>query len=435
MNAFNEAMKKLSPNARELVYALIDIQKRFAHIKREVQDRFLEGWAEASTKLYNQWEKHLLPMLGKMADHFNKMGLAIMEALGDSKFIKNIEKASDAFGGLIDHLTVSTAKFIDSFGILAGASTPVLEKIGELIERIFTKFNDWINAADKSGDLETFMEDAADNLQLIYDIGGLAFGIMFDFIKILFPGSKAAGKGVLESAKEDLQGVKDWLGDPANQEKLKEFFRKVGEFFDKLVNEYIPAVTDFGRHIGGLMRAFNRVANAVSAMDKAIKNATGKAIDYAINKGNQLIRWAVALPGRLRGSLYRAWDGLKDGFRNAMNQIVDRWNNTSFRLPVLLGGGSISLPSVPRFASGGVTGKGWSEINERGREMVKLPTGSLVMPHSNTQNAMMQNSGQGGQITLKSSGQRIDDLLMEILRTRISAEGGNVQVVLGSGRG
>lgn len=84
-------------------------------------------------------------------------------------------------------------------------------------------------------------------------------------------------------------------------------------------------------------------------------------------------------------------------------------------------------------ATGGIAG-GWTLVGERGAELVRLPYGSTVVPNGTTQ-AMLAGSGGGGGgrmvLEINSSGSRLDDLLVELLRRAVRTRGGNVQTVLG----
>ena len=72
-------------------------------------------------------------------------------------------------------------------------------------------------------------------------------------------------------------------------------------------------------------------------------------------------------------------------------------------------------------------------VGEQGRELVRLPAGSSVIPHGKTE--AMMGSGGGQQLVLRidSAGSKLDKLLLEILRKAIKDNhGGNASKALGS---
>jgi hypothetical protein len=250
MDAFGDAMRKLSPNAQKLVYALLDIEKRFDAIKRRVQDRLLAGFDTAVTDLADKWLPHLDDILGNMADHLNHFGKQLMKSLGDSEFIRNIERAGREMGKFIDKISDATGSLIDAFGRLAGHSGPVLQVIGDLIKNIFDKFDAWIKAADNSGALDNFMTMAAQTLQKIFDIGGSVIEVIGQFVAIIFPSSKKAGDSVLDGVQRALDSISKWLKDPKNQKEIKSIADALAAVVGFVVKASLPRAAARHRVVG-----------------------------------------------------------------------------------------------------------------------------------------------------------------------------------------
>lgn len=74
---------------------------------------------------------------------------------------------------------------------------------------------------------------------------------------------------------------------------------------------------------------------------------------------------------------------------------------------------------------------GWAVVGEEGPELVKLRGGEQIRSHRES----MARAGDGAEqrmiLELRSSGRKVDDMLLELLRGAIRIRGGNVQVVLG----
>ncbi|WP_330242017.1 hypothetical protein [Streptomyces sp. NBC_00525] len=182
-------------------------------------------------------------------------------------------------------------------------------------------------------------------------------------------------------------------------------------------------------------RAWSAIKSGASAAGRWISDKFGAALSWVCTKVNSFVSFMSGLPGRIGRAVSGAFNGLKNAFRNAINWIIGRWNGLSFTLPSVsifghkIGGGTISTPNIPYLAKGGTAlTAGSAIVGERGPEMLSLPKGARVDP--------LPRSGGGdgvSRITLevKSSGSRMDDLLVDLLRDRIQIEGGDVQVVLG----
>lgn len=135
--------------------------------------------------------------------------------------------------------------------------------------------------------------------------------------------------------------------------------------------------------------------------------------------------WMQALPGRFGSLGLSIVKVITWPYRTAFNFIADAWNNTvgqlSWSVPGWVpgvGGKSVSAPRLSHFHRGGVVpGAPGSEM------LAVLQAGERVTP-----------AGGGGAATvieIRSGGSRMDDLLLELLRSAIKDRGGNVQVVLG----
>lgn len=420
VNQFADAMAKLSPNAQKLIMTLIDLKERFHGLKMAVQDRLLAGFDVAIRDLADKWAPHLLPILGSMADKLNEIGKGLLHSLGDSTFIRNIEKASKAFEGFLGHLGKAGESLIDVFGRLAGASGPVLETLGSIIEDIAGSFDRWIKSAEKSGALEDFMKKAAGYLQQIYDIGKLAVLVVGDFIEILFPSSDKVGGSVLDGIQVSLQKVHDWLGDPKNQKKIRDWIDKFIEFFGKLTEDWIPSIIDFGHKIDNLTK---KISGLIRPLQQAY-NWLNDKIPAAFRK--------------VKNEAVGMFDPIRDSFRAALNWVIARWNN----FHMTIGGGTflgatlpsftLDTPNIKPLATGGISGAGLTMMNERGPELVRLPTGSQVYSAGDSQRMAGQGGGQPIIVQLVLDGQVIVQKLVEPTRQFVSRRfGGNVQAAYG----
>jgi phage-related minor tail protein len=133
--------------------------------------------------------------------------------------------------------------------------------------------------------------------------------------------------------------------------------------------------------------AWDNVKNIFSAVWDTIKNVVANGVGF--------IRETVQSIGAFIGSIGgRLFEGLSNGFRDAINWIIDRWNSISFSTPNIpgtdFGGMSIGAPHIGRLAAGGF-GSGITLVGEEGPELVNLPRGSYVTPAGQTA-AMLRGS-------------------------------------------
>jgi hypothetical protein len=434
VNAFADAMSKLSPNAQKLVYALLEIEKRFDVIKRKVQDHLLAGFATGVTDLADKWLPALDDILVPMADHLNSLGKAWGKALGDKGFIDNIKGAAKGFDGFIDQVKRTGTGVIDIFGRLARAGAPVLKVIGGFIEGIVTHFDKWLKAADKSGKLDDFMAGAAKNLQQIFDIIGDVAKIAGDLISIFFPSSEKNGTNALDSIDKLLKSLDKYLNDPKTRKNMQDFIDKMQQTYDFIVNDLGPIFLWLAKMA---VKATGYIILAFALLWPSMKIAGRKISsvwDDIVDKAKGVFSWFGRMGSWLSSTLSGAFGGLKNGFRSVMNWVIGKWDSLNFTMPAILGGGTYGVGKIPFMATGGIA-NGLTMINERGGELVKLPSGSMVYPSGQSKGMAQQASGHGGgnaTLYIERSGRPLEDVLIEALAGKIRKRGGNVQVVLGT---
>jgi hypothetical protein len=138
--------------------------------------------------------------------------------------------------------------------------------------------------------------------------------------------------------------------------------------------------------------------------------------------------WLKQVPGWIGSAFSKVAGFITAPFRAAFNYVADAWNNTIGRLHFSIpgwvpgiGGNSISVPNLPHFHSGGVVpGTPGSE------QLAVLQAGETVTPASGSRGATIQ-VPRGAFLSA--------DTFVPWLAKEIRDRGGNVQLVLGGGRG
>lgn len=121
-----------------------------------------------------------------------------------------------------------------------------------------------------------------------------------------------------------------------------------------------------------------------------IKDGVETAIGFVTDKFQSMLDFFEGAPGKIGGFFSGIGDYITRPFKNAFNGIASMWNRSvgrlSFTVPDIIGvpnrGETFSFPKMPSLYTGGqITRGGLATINERGAEVVRLPTGTTVYPH------------------------------------------------------
>lgn len=240
----------------------------------------------------------------------------------------------------------------------------------------------------------------------------------------------------LKDNEEQLAAVREWLG------KMVDFIIEkvvpvVGPVLSSTLAGAIMMIEHMIRVIGFFVRAL-----------QGIVHATIETKNWIVRTWDSVVAFFRGLPGRISAAAAGMWNGIKEAFRGAINWIVDRWNGLEFRVPGFsafgfnVPGVTLGVPNIPRLAHGGIPpawGGGWAELGERGREAVRLPSGSMVYSADQTRGMAERGELGGGRLELDvraswaggagPSGD-LGAALVKLLRLEIRTRGGDPVAVL-----
>lgn len=289
----------------------------------------------------------------------------------------------------------------DSFDRVGDSSKRMGDKVGE-------SAGGFDRAAEGADGAEGKAQGFSDTLTGVADVGGGTAAIMKGN---LFEGFVQVGGGMADLAG----GLASFLI-PALGKAKTAIMGMNFAFLSSPVFWIIAAIVILIGIIVLIATKTDWFQRAWSASWKWIKSAASDVWD-----------WLKQVPGWIGTAFGKVAGFITAPFRAAFNFVADAWNNTigklHFTIPGWIpgiGGNSISVPNLPHWHSGGVVpGTPGSE------QLAVLQAGEKVSPAT---------SG-GNELVIRSDGSKFADLLVEILSGAIRDRGGNVQLVLGGGRG
>jgi hypothetical protein len=148
---------------------------------------------------------------------------------------------------------------------------------------------------------------------------------------------------------------------------LGKAFTGISDYFAKTVLPFITGIP--GRFADGAKNIWGFFTSLLTTAYGNVKS-----------KFDEIVNWVRGLPSRVADAAKNIWNGFRDGFRDALNWIIDRWNAfridarfpPDFIVPFLRGKGfTLDTPNIPRLAKGGiipaVSGGTMAIIGEAGR--------------------------------------------------------------------
>lgn len=261
----------------------------------------------------------------------------------------------------------------------------------------------------------------------------------------------------------NVNNVKTRVGNIINN--LRTIFSTVFNAISSVVKTVAGVVANvFGKKIsstcsaaGAVLQAFKAVVSAVfsaigSAISKAMAvivpvvkvafSAISGAVSAAVNTVSSLISGVVTIfdglisfiSGVFTGNWRQAWEGIKTIFSGVFNSLaalckapinavigiingaISGINNLGLTIPdwvPVLGGKSfsINIPTIPMLYKGTDNWKGGAAVvNDRGGEIIDLPSGSRVYPHDKSvEMARKEGAASGGSGSVSVTIQKLAD--------------------------
>lgn len=191
-----------------------------------------------------------------------------------------------------------------------------------------------------------------------------------------------------------LKGVGAWFAGPFTDffvgawQKIWGFLKAVGAWFAGPFAGFFTAL--WGKIVAFAKGVWNAVLLYFGFWRGLFTRVIGWAVSAVTtiwNKFTSFVKFVNSIPGKISGALSSMWNGLKSGFKAAINWVIGKWNSLQFTIPSFsilgksFGGGTIGVPRIPQLASGGIVpatpGGMLVNVGEGGQDEVVAPLSDL----------------------------------------------------------
>lgn len=221
--AYNEALAKLAPNARDFVTQIVSLHGAFKDMQQTVQNNFFAGLGQQVVTLANVQLPVLKTGLGDIATTFNGIvkdiagGFSTPEAAAQFQAVlANINKMFQSMRPGIDAL-------VDAFKTLTSVGSTFLPQLGAGFTDVSKKFDDFVQKGAKSGGLASSIQTGIDTIKLFGGILGNVAGILKD----VFGAGAQYGQQLLGTLKDLTGSAKTFLDSAQGKAELADFFKNV----------------------------------------------------------------------------------------------------------------------------------------------------------------------------------------------------------------
>lgn len=290
----------------------------------------------------------ITPLITPLTEILNLLGPLLTDAI--STLMPVIELLA---GILADQLGIAIEVVGTILEALAPIITVVLDALAPLIEALQPLFEVLGLIADLVGAvLGPIIQVLGDILLWLVEnvIVPFVIPIIEDLIEVLTVVLGAAIQWVVEQFQLAGEGMK-----------------VIWNFIKNTITQRVEEITEGWDNLVALFKVGwqilnNQVFTPVKNGINTVKNVVSSALDGIKSGWNTFVSFIKGIPGKISGALGSLFDPLADGFRSAINSVIDGWNNLSFSVPSVdlgalgsVGGFTVSTPNIPRLQVGGMS--------------------------------------------------------------------------------
>lgn len=288
VNAFDQAMAKLSPSARAFVREIIDLKPRLDALKLDVQERLFSGLAGVLDRTANA----LLPVLRRSLDDsatsLNGMAKGAAGAATDLAENGTLGKALAGANRGLRNLIPIPAMVVKAVGQIGEAAAPQLDRLTAKVTSTVKDISDRLSKGFESGGLETAIGAAVDTLRELAGVGGNVLTIIGN---ILAP-AHATGGGIIGILSQVTGALAKATNTKGFQDALTALFGVMAEvgkvgggLLAQALSDLEPVLVRLGppasRLIDALGKALSPILDALAPLLVTAAAAIGALADQA----------------------------------------------------------------------------------------------------------------------------------------------------------
>lgn len=282
---FNEAIKKLAPNARAFALEVKKLSPEFKKIQQDVQNRMFAKFDQVARDM----GKFTLPPLRKglreTADVLNIMGRGVANAAVRMGKNGTLGEAIHGATAGLKNLSRIPGQIVTGLTQVAAAAAPAFARLTKPVGLFFDRFAAQIQQAFDSGHLTKAIDAAIDTIGQLGRVIGNVLGGLVNIFKAV----STEGGGLFGTLEKITQAFQDLTATKEFQGALKELSKTVGTLVSTvlpllaeafkailpIVKILAPPIRELIKHLG---EALKPVIQALAPVLAALATAFAKLI-------------------------------------------------------------------------------------------------------------------------------------------------------------
>jgi len=303
-DAMSKAMSNLTPSAAEAVRAMLQVKDQLSGIRRIAQENFFKGFAGSLLNLSKTVMPQLAVGVGAIATALGSGAQTLMNSLSDALGGGVLTGLLQGVATTITILNKAIDPLVQSFVTLGVVGMDYMPRLAEAIANMATSFNNFIQDAAASGQLDIWIEAGIQGFKDLGSIVGSVVGIFSSLTKAAEAGGAVSTLGGLAEGLRNIDSAMQgetfqttmstiFAGAEAGSQGLLKALTAIGEAFVTGA----PALADFLRLGGEIAGTF--IGGIFTALSNPEFGAGLKTFMEAIQRGVENL--VPLLPGLTTG--------------------------------------------------------------------------------------------------------------------------------------
>ena len=245
----NKAMALLGPNAQDVVNTLVSLKPTFQDFRTAISQPLLQGVSQEIRTLVSTDLPILQSGMARIATSLNQNFGQLTKSLTSGQSQGLLDRILGNTADAQSRLTAAIDPIVRALGTLTAAGSDALPRIADDIAKISERFANFIDAADKDGRLDKWINDGVTGFE---HLGSILLNLAKSFTDIT--GAAGGGAGLLGTLDTLTGKLHDFLSSDAGQAKLREFFQRGREDLEKWLPIFqnllgmLPGLLDAAQH-------------------------------------------------------------------------------------------------------------------------------------------------------------------------------------------
>lgn len=278
LEKFNEALEKLSPQAREFAQGVRAIVPGLKAVQQGIQDAFFANNLQDLFPRLLGGLRSLVPQLNQVAAQFGGMTRQVLAFAGSQETIDLFRGAIGLLQRALIDLTPAIQPILNGLRDVGRVGLEFLEPMTDNVADLAIRFGQWMSSVANGGQLFGWMQGAAQTLGTLKDIAEGFGGALLGIFRI----AEQTGGGLLNTLAEIGAAFNAFVNSAQGQEAIGSMFtailevaRQLAPVFTTLAGTVLqalgPALLRLAQNVGPiLLDVVQRLAPALTPVAEAL---------------------------------------------------------------------------------------------------------------------------------------------------------------------